>query len=153
MYDVDQLLMNVELYSRISDNRWNLFGLAFVLRRDCAGFLFMVVREFFGISSGRRRVSLGHSRTTPEQSQKQTRRKPGTIRNRRNMACLQKFITRIEYVITHCSVILPTSWQTDGRLVLHFSRFFPLSPVKTGRSPGGVLDESWTRSGQPPKKL
>jgi hypothetical protein len=73
MYDVDQLLMNVELYSRISDNRWNLFGLAFVLRRDCAGFLFMVVREFFGISSGRRRVSLG----IPEQLPNKVKSKPG----------------------------------------------------------------------------
>ena len=44
--------------------------------------------------------------------------------------------------------LIPISWQTDQGLVLQFSRFFPLSPVKTGRMSGESRNMPGTRSEQ-----
>ena len=76
MYDVDQLLMNVESYLHIADNSLNLFGLAFVLRRVCAGFCSENVRASFGVV----RMFSEELRTTSEQRQRKYRSNTGAIR-------------------------------------------------------------------------
>ena len=76
---------------------------------------------------------------------KQLARLPKVRRSAQVHPCLLCF--------AYCLLVLPGSWQTDPRLLPHFSRFFPRSPVKSGRSPEQVLDMPWTMSKQFPKKF